>query len=120
MLFRSKKVEQKRAVQTGEDVLTIAYPEMTITLRGELGGKTRYATLEAAIVCGSEACQSQIEENKAKVLDIIQTAMSSRSYTELSSLETKFRVKHEILNQVNTLLKGTAALDFLFSSFLIQ
>lgn len=114
------KVEKKKVVETGDEVLVISYPETTITLRGEQGGKTRYATVESAIVCGSEECQSQINENKAKVQDTIQTVMSARSYTELTSLETKFRVKHEILNQVNAFLKDTAAVDFLFTSFLIQ
>ena len=93
---------------------------MTITLRGEQGGKSRYATMESALVCGSESCKAQVEENKAKVLDIIQTVVSARSYTELTSLESKFRLKHEILNQINSFLKDTAAVDFLFTNFLIQ
>jgi flagellar FliL protein len=115
-----KKQEQKKPADVGEDIHTINYPEMTITLRSEAGGHTHYATVEATLVCGSEACESQVNENKAKVQDVIQTVMSARSYTELSSLETKFRVKNEILNQVNSFLKDTAAVDFLFTSFLIQ
>ena len=114
------KAEKKRAVQAGDEVLSINYPEMTITLRGEQGGKVHYATVEASIICGSEECQAQVAENKAKVQDTIQTVLSARSYTELSSLDTKFRMKHEILNQVNSFLKDTAAVDLLFTAFLIQ
>ncbi|MGZ3650158.1 MAG: flagellar basal body-associated FliL family protein [Bdellovibrionota bacterium] len=114
------KAEQKKAVQTGDDVIVISYPEMTITLRGEQGGKVHYATVEATVICGSEACQTQVAENKAKIQDTIQTVMSARSYNELASLDTKFRVKHEILNQVNSFLHDTAVVDVLFTSFLIQ
>jgi flagellar basal body-associated protein FliL len=114
------KVEQKKAVDVGQEFITISYPETVVTLRGEQGGKTRYATIETTIVCGSEACKAQIDENRAKVEDAIQSVVGARSYTELSSLETKFRVKHEILTKVNSFLKDTAALDMLFTSFLIQ
>jgi flagellar FliL protein len=114
------KAEQKKAVEIGDEVLTISYPEMTITLRSEQGGKTHYATVEASVVCGSDACESQVRENKAKVQDAIQTVLSARSYTELSSLDTKFRVKHEILHRVNSFLEDTAAVDVLFTSFLVQ
>lgn len=114
------KEEKKKAVVTGEDYLTIDYTEMTITLRSERGGKTHYATVESTLVCGSPECLAQVKENKAKIEDAIQTAFAARSYTELQSLETKFRVKHEILNRVNSFLAGTAAVDLLFTSFLIQ
>jgi flagellar basal body-associated protein FliL len=110
----------EKKIVTGDEVIAVSYPEMTVTLRGEQGGKTHYATLEASVICGSEACKEQVDENKAKIQDAIQTVMSARSYTELISLETKFRVKHEILNMVNSFLKETAAVDLLFTSFLVQ
>ena len=112
--------KKEKKVVTGDEVISVNYPEMTITLRGEQGGKTHYATLEASLICGSEACKEQVDENKAKIQDAIQSVMSERSYTELTSLETKFRVKHEILNTVNSFLKETAAVDLLFTSFLVQ
>lgn len=114
------KAEQKKALNLGEEFITVDYNEMTITLRSEQGGKPHYATVETTLVCGSPECEFQVKDNKAKVEDAIQTALSSRSYTELSSLETKFRVKHEILGKVNAMLKDTAAVDLLFRSFLIQ
>ncbi len=114
------KKEKKIAALPEQGYIAISYPEMTISLRSEQGGKTHYATIEATLVCGTAECEAQVKENKAKVEDAIQTVMSARSYLELSSLETKFRVKHEILGQVNSFLKDTAAVDLLFTSFLIQ
>jgi flagellar FliL protein len=115
-----KQEAEKPKIQVGDGYFVEAYSEMTITLRSIPGGKNHYATVEAALVCGSEDCLAQVKGNKAKIEDAIQTAISARSYTELGSLETKFRVKHEIQNKVNSFLEGTAIVDVLFTSFLVQ
>src|SRR5947207_1916232 len=47
------KAERKKALNVGEDYIPLSYPEMTITLRSEAGGKTHYATVETTLVCGS-------------------------------------------------------------------
>jgi flagellar basal body-associated protein FliL len=116
-----KKKEAARLKRLDESgFFTENYQEMTITLRGEQGGKTHYATLEMTLVCGSENCVSQLKENRAKVEDTVQTVMGARSYTELGSLEVKFRVKHEIMGKVNTFLVETSITDVLFTNLLIQ
>jgi flagellar basal body-associated protein FliL len=115
-----QKKEEKETIVLGDGFFTESYPEMTITLRGQRGGKNRYATVEVSVVCGSEVCLNQVKGNKAKIEDAIQTAVGSRSYTELSSLETKFRVKHEILSAINGFLEKTAAIDILFTNFVVQ
>lgn len=115
-----QKKEEKAPIVLGDGFFTESYAETTITLRGQRGGKNRYATVEVSVVCGSEECLRQVKGNKAKVEDAIQTAVGSRSYTELSSLETKFRVKHEILTAINGFLEKTAALDILFTNFVVQ
>lgn len=114
------KAEKKKAVDVGQEFLVVNYTEMLVMLKSQQGGKPHYATIEASIVCGNEACKGQVEDNRAKVEDAIQSVVGSRSYTELSSLETKFRVKHEILGKVNSFLKNTAAVDLLFTNFLVQ
>lgn len=114
-----KKVEEPK-LQVGTGFFAESYPEMTITLKGQQGGKVHYATVEVSIVCGSEECVAQVRNNKAKIEDAIQNGLSSRTYTELGSLEVKFRVKHEIMSKVNGFLKDTAIIDVLFTSFLVQ
>ncbi|MCO5142797.1 MAG: flagellar basal body-associated FliL family protein [Oligoflexia bacterium] len=114
-----KKSVQK-AVEVGEAYLVEQYQERTITLTGPKGGKLHYALIEFALVCGNESCLQQVKSNQAKVDDIVQTAVSRRSYTELSSLEVKFRVKHEITTEINKFLKEAILKDFLFTNFIIQ
>ena len=112
--------EKKKAIDLGQEYIVINYPEMTVTLRGQQGGRPHFATVETSLVCGTESCKAQVEENRAKVEDAIQSVLGARSYSELGSLEVKFRVKHEILGHVNSFLKNTAAVDFLFTNLLIQ
>lgn len=114
-----KKVA-KKAVEIGDEYLIDAHQERTITLSGAKGAKLHYAVIEFALVCGNESCLQQVKLNKAKVDDIVQTALGRRTYTELGSLEIKFRVKHEIITEINGFLKDTVLKDFLFTNFLIQ
>ena len=120
VLAEMAKKELKKEPEVGPGFFTVTYPETTVTLRTEPGTKGHFATVEATLVCTTEDCQEQVKAIRAKVEDKIQTVLSSRSYTELNSLETKFRVKHEILGHVNSFLKDTAAVDLLFTAFLIQ
>ncbi len=115
-----KITKEATKVQVGDGFFAESYPEMTITLKSPQGGKNHYATVEVTLICGSESCFQQVKANKAKIEDAIQTGISSRSYTELGSLEVKFRVKHEILGKVNSFLKDAAIVDVLFTSFLVQ
>lgn len=114
----TKKVTKHTEEETG--FFTENYPEMQINLRGQQGGKLHFAVIEVSIACGSENCLGQVKENKAKIQDAIQMAISKRTYTELGTLDTKFRIKHEILDQVNSWLKNTAATDILFTQFIVQ
>lgn len=114
-----KKAEEPKIV-IGDGTFIESYSEMMITLKGQQGGKIHYVSVEAAIQCGSEACLNQVKANKAKIEDAIQSAISARTYTELSSLDVKFRVKQDIMTRVNSTLKDTAIVDVLFTSFLVQ
>lgn len=117
-----KEITKKAAkpVEENNGVFVENYPEMTITLKSQQGGKTHYAVVEVSLVCGSEKCLSQVKANRAKIEDAIQTSLSSRSYGELGSLEVKFRVKHEIAGRVNGFLKDAAVVDVLFTNFLVM
>ncbi len=115
-----QKKETKLKELVGDGFFVESYPEMTVTLRSQSGGKAHFATVEISLVCGAETCLNQVKANKAKIEDAIQTVLGSRSYTELGSLEVKFRVKHEIMERVNSLLSDTAVLDVLFPAFLVQ
>lgn len=116
-----KEVTKKAPTEAiPEGIFIENYPEMTITLRSQQGGINRYATVEVSMLCGSQSCLDQVKANKAKVEDAIQTALSSRSYAELGSLEVKFRVKHEIAGRVNSFLQNAAVVDVLFTNFIVQ
>jgi flagellar basal body-associated protein FliL len=102
-----------------EEILT-DLSEMTILLKGMRGGKTHYITVKTSLSCPSQNCANQVKELKAKVEDAVQQAFSARSFSELAQLETKFRVKHEIITRVNSYLKDAAVTDLYFENFIVQ
>jgi flagellar basal body-associated protein FliL len=114
------KREEAKLAAAGDGYFPVNFPEQLVTLRSAQGGKIHYCTVETTIVCGSETCEAQMKELKPKVQDAVQSIIAGRSYTELGSLDAKFRIKHEVLSRVNAELKNTAALDVLFTSFTVQ
>jgi len=116
-----KKVEKKLpSVVSNGELFIENYAEMTVNLRSQTGGKNHYATVEVSLACATENCQNQVKGIKAKVEDTVQSAIAARSYTELNSLETKFRLKHEITQKVNSFLKDAAIVDVYFQNFVVQ
>ena len=116
-----KTLEQKVADhEVNAQEILVPLSEMTILLKTARGGKSHYITVKAFLSCPSQDCADQAKALKAKADDAIQTAFSARSFTELSQLETKFRIKHEIITKVNSFLKDTAITDLYFEEFIVQ
>jgi flagellar protein FliL len=115
-----KKVEKTAAAEDPNAIFTENFAEMTINLRTTPGGANHYATVEVALECNSEVCLGQVKSNKTKIEDAIRMGVSGKSFTELNSLETKFRLKHELLKQINTYLKNTTVTNLYFTNFIVQ
>lgn len=122
----AKEIEAKVAPKTavavphGDGKYLETYAERTINLRSMRGALSHYVTLEIVLECPTEECLRQAKNLRSKVEDTIQSAISRRSYTELSSLEAKFRLKHEMLSKINGFLRDTVATELYFTSFIIQ
>ncbi len=107
-------------VEEEKKFFTEAFPEMTVNLRTTKGGKEHFATLEVALACENEQCASALKASKAKIQDTIQAAISSRSYTELNSIEIKARLKFEIQQKVNAFLQDDPVTEVYFTDFIVQ
>ena len=115
-----KKIDTKKVDSEKASVFTEVFPPMTINLRGQQGGRGHFASVETVILCPTDVCLAQVKTFRAVIEDSIQESIGAHSLSEMASLETKFRIKHEILSKVNSLLKGTAATEVLFTSFVVQ
>jgi flagellar FliL protein len=118
----SKKADKKAAKDAadGDGVYVESFPEMTVNLKGVTGGKNHFATVEPALECSNAACQAQVKEYTAKVQDLIQSKLASKSFTELGALETRFRLRHEIIQEINTFITEGAVTNLYFTSFVVQ
>lgn len=117
----TKKIEKKTAnAETDGDIHVEAFSEMTVNLKTGAGGKNHYATIEPAIECSNAACVDQVREFKAKIEDLIQTKIASKSFTELNALETRFRLRHEIIQEMNTFITEGAVTNLYFTNFVVQ
>lgn len=119
----AKKAEKKAAADAtaGDgDIHVEAFSEMTVNLKGVTGGKDHFATIEPALECTNAACIEQVKEYKAKIEDLIQSKISTKSFTELGALETRFRLRHEIIQEINSFITAGAVTNLYFTSFVVQ
>jgi flagellar basal body-associated protein FliL len=119
----SKKADKKSSAdaKSGDSDLQIeTFSEMTINLKGVTGGKNHFATIEPALECSNSACMSQVKDYKAKIEDLIQSKISAKSFTELGALETRFRLRHEIIQEINVFVTEGAVTNLYFTSFIVQ
>lgn len=117
--IQKKETGPASPADTGR-LFTQAYSEMTVNLRVIPGGKNHYATISVVLGCRSAGCVDALSESKAKIEDTIQTVIGDHSYTELNSLEVKARIKYDIQQKINTLLKDKPVTDVFFENFIVQ
>lgn len=114
-----QKAEKKKE-EVGTEIFTETIGDMTVLLKSAKGSKSHYATMQIVLGCPTENCVSQVKANKKKIEDAVQNSIAAWTYTELSSLETKFRVKHEVQARVNSFLQGTGVTEVYFTDFVVQ
>ena len=107
----------KKSTDENAGFFVESYPEMHINLRSQQGGKPHFAAVEVSIVCPNQGCLDLVKANRAKLEDLVQTVISSRSYSEINSLDVKFRIKHELVNKANALVQDAGITEVLFSNF---
>lgn len=93
---------------------------LTINLKVISGGKNHFATVTAAVECSNEECIQQVKAYKTKIEDLVQDKISTKSFTELNALETRFRLRHEILEEANTYITEGTITNIYFDEFVIQ
>lgn len=119
----TKKVDKKSAASDasgGAGVFIEQFQEMVVNLKVGVGSKSHFANIEPAIECSNAACIDQVKEYRARLEDLVQTKIASKSFTELNALETRFRLRHEFIQEANTFITAGAVTNLYFTSFLVQ
>jgi flagellar FliL protein len=96
----------------------VQLPEFLVNLADPLG--RRYLKLNIAVEVKNEKAAAALENNEAKVKDAILLLLSSKTYQDLSTLESKIELKKEIVERLNQILGGSKVLQVYFTEMVIQ
>ncbi|MFP4083512.1 MAG: flagellar basal body-associated protein FliL [Desulfonatronovibrio sp.] len=97
---------------------TVELEPFVVNLADPLGRRYLRTTLQVEVVDGSAA--SDIERFMPRVRDSIILLLSSKSYTELDSMDKKVQLRNEIVERLNQFIGQGKVVHVYFSEFVVQ
>ncbi len=114
------KAERNAFLAADGRVRILRLPEMNVNLRTQVGGKNHYASFAVALECNNKACIAELKFFRAKIEDKIQSLVGTRSFNELSMGQAIYRLKHDITQKVNGIIREGTVNDTFFYNYLVQ
>jgi flagellar protein FliL len=96
----------------------VTLPTFLVNLADPLGRRYLKLTVEVEVL--DEDVVEEVNMSEAKVRDAIILLLSSKSYTDLASLESKILLKNEIVERLNQVLGGRKVKRVYFTEMVIQ
>jgi flagellar FliL protein len=81
---------------------------------------TRYLKLTIGVELNSLASKKQLENLKPRVRNSMIILLSSKSYTEIGSIQGKYKLRDEIVDRINHILGGEKVETVYFTEFVVQ
>ena len=100
------------------DATVVTLPSFLVNLSDPLGRRYIKLTLDVA-VAGEEAA-TKLETESAKVRDAVILLLSSKTYADLASLESKLLLKNELVTRLNQVIGGSKVVRVYFTELVIQ
>ena len=100
------------------DTQHVVLPTFLVNLADPLG--RRYLKLTIDVEVRSLEAAEQLRANEPKVRDRIILLLSSKTYADLSTYESKIELKEEIVKRLNQILGGSKVNQVYFTEMVIQ
>lgn len=112
--------EQPEDQSTGEPGETelVSLPTFVVNLADPLGRRYLKLTMDVELVNIDAA--EKLQRNESKVRDAIILLLSSKTFADLSSIESKLALKDEIVRRLNQIVGGSAVLRVYFTEMVVQ
>lgn len=112
--------ENPNAVADGDpaDVQMVTLPTFLVNLADPLGRRYLKMTLDVELV--NQEAAELLNERSPKVRDAIILLLSSKSYADVQTFESKLLLKKEIVERLNLILGGARVRNVYFTDMVIQ
>ena len=91
---------------------------MIVNVAGSMG--SRYLMTSFTLVGTQNDFKSVIDENKDQILDLANTAMASKSITDLEKPGARNQLRAELISIFNNALGGNFVQEIYFTEFAVQ
>jgi flagellar FliL protein len=99
-----------------KDLVTL--PTFVVNLADPLG--RRYLKLSMDVEVTDEKAAQELTNKEAQVRDAIILLLSSKTFQDLSTIESKLQLKKEIVERLNQVLGGPKVLRVFFTEMVVQ
>ncbi len=101
-----------------EDAQIVSLTPFLVNLADPLGRRYLKLTVDVELINPDAA--EQLKQSEAKVRDALILLLSSKTFSELASLESKILLKQEIVERLNLVLGGSKVSQVYFTEMVIQ
>lgn len=99
-----------------KDLVTL--PTFVVNLADPLG--RRYLKLSMDVEVSDEKAVMEINASQSKIRDAVILLLSSKSFQELSTIESKILLKKQLVERLNQVLGGPKVLRVFFTEMVVQ
>lgn len=99
-----------------KDLVTL--PTFVVNLADPLG--RRYLKLSMDVEVADEKVVMEINASQSKIRDAVILLLSSKSFQELSTIESKILLKKQLVERLNQVLGGPKVLRVFFTEMVVQ
>lgn len=124
MMAAREESTQQKATQAATEKASglqgqvVALPVFRVNLADPLG--KRFIKLMVEVEASSPEAANELQAYQAPIRDAVILLLSSKSYADLASVESKMVLKGEIGDRINQILGGPKVLQVFFTDMVIQ
>jgi flagellar FliL protein len=113
-----QSADQAQAEADPQNTELVTLPTFLVNLADPLG--RRYLKLSMDVELRDKDAAEKIKKNEPKVRDAMNLLLSSKTFADLSSMESKLALKDEIVSRLNQIVGGSTVLRVYFTEMVIQ
>ncbi|MFO7817597.1 MAG: flagellar basal body-associated FliL family protein [Thermodesulfobacteriota bacterium] len=100
------------------DSQVVSLPSFIVNLADPLGRRYLKVSIDVEVV--SEAAAQKLEDSMPKVKDALLLLLSSKSFSEVNTMEEKLQLKSQIVSRLNQILDESLVIKVYFTEFVVQ
>jgi flagellar FliL protein len=110
--------EQGQGKADSSSTELVSLPSMLVNLADPMG--KRFIKVSIDLEVEGKKTKKRIKDNMSRIKDALILLLSSKSFSDISSMEDKLALKTEIVKRINQILDSSPVHDLYFTQFVVQ